>query len=49
MDLLEKQIRTALRQPPRKAVYLAARPSSGPACGGCDAGPTAPDLPSRPI
>ncbi|WP_016828500.1 adenine nucleotide alpha hydrolase family protein [Streptomyces viridosporus] len=49
MDLLERQIRTALQQPPRKAVHLAARPASGPACGGCDAGPTAPDLPSQPF
>ncbi|MER5995884.1 hypothetical protein [Streptomyces viridosporus] len=45
MGLLERQIRTALRQPPRKAVDLAARP----ACGGCAAAPTAPDLPSQPF
>ncbi|MGV4890782.1 hypothetical protein ACSR0Z_30200 (plasmid) [Streptomyces viridosporus] len=33
MDLLERQIRTALQQPPRKAVHLAARHPS--ACDGC--------------
>ncbi|MER8226454.1 hypothetical protein ABTZ58_39425 [Streptomyces sp. NPDC094143] len=40
MDLLERQIRTALLQPARKAVHLAAHPRSCPACGGCNAGPT---------
>ncbi|WP_454314600.1 hypothetical protein [Streptomyces phaeoluteigriseus] len=47
MDLLELQIRTALQQPPRKGVDLAARPASGPVCGCCAAASVAPDLPSQ--
>ncbi|MGC0211978.1 hypothetical protein [Streptomyces levis] len=42
MDLLARQVRHALQKPPRKAVDLAARPPSGPTCGGCTAGTTAP-------